>query len=895
MKKMKLFTRVLMAMFLVLSCVFCITKVDAKVTPDGSLTGLKLEDSAHWMDDSWRFIPGQYEYDLDAWLETYGVRFTPTVAGGGSVEVTMSGTQLEETTQTVQSGEQFILNLTQNRESSNAAGTGTRGIEDDCTYMVQIKTSTDEVYTLHITRPGLQQYVDQFERKTLDMSEIEGAEEGKTMTYWEYVPENYNPHKKYPVVLYLHGIGQRAVEATDVLLRNAAATTFAYYGKEVIVIAPQCNYSDLSATDVWADGDMKLSVFGEGAYQIVQNAKATYNIDSQREYVVGLSMGGQGTCGMIASYPDEWAGALINAAPYAATEEGLKKLVSAVDQIPCWFAYATNDESVNYGISHDVLMPALDEAGVSYKCTVVTDDEYLAPMRHFVWAIQWANEDVLDWLLSQKKTTPSITLDDLEMEDPAQLTSLNFNKNKTTYNLTVFEDVYGLRFTPSISGGGTIKVTTCGSGIDTKTVEVANGEKFELNLSQTRECTGGARSMEDDCTYKVIIRTSDKTYTINVKRPGTDALVAKFKRCTWTMSNGREMTYWLYVPENYDPSKKYPVVITPHGGGQFAVDAEDILVRTAQTTAFAKYGMDCIVIAPHGNYTELDYTDASFSRAWATDDLTPSPFLTETMNILEDVKKNYSVDTDRISAAGASQGGRAVVSLVVNYPDTFAAAVVDAPAFTTLTGTTDPQVTDTIKASAAKFASVVKENNNKVWFVHATSDPTVNIKATEVLMDAMDTAGVKYNSTIYPAGTYFSPTDHFAWVPFFDHEENLSWLIKQKKEAAASDDQKDTGKDTGKDTQKKITVSKTKIKTLKAGKKSFKVTYKKVSGAKYQIAYRKKGTTKWKYVKRSGNICTIKKLAAKKYYYVKVRAYKTVNGKTYYSAWTASKKVKTKK
>lgn len=879
MKKMKSFARVFAAVLMVLSCVVFVKTVDAKPVRAGSLTDLKLEDSAHWMDSSWKFIPGKHNYDLDAWLETYGIRFTPTVAGGGTVTVKMSGTLIEDTTTVVKSGEQVVLNMTQARQSSNPEGTGQRGIEDDCIYTVKIETATKEVYTLRITRPGLQQYVDKFQRKTFDMSGIEGAEAGKTMTYWEYVPKNYNPHKKYPVVLYLHGIGQRAVEATDVLLRNAAATTFAYYGKDVIVIAPQCNYSDLSAVDMWSDGNMDLSVFGEGAYQMVQAAKATYNIDPCREYVVGLSMGGLGTCGLMATYPDEWAGALVNAAPFNMTEEGLKKLVSAVDKIPTWFAYATNDESVKYEVSHEVLMPALDAAGVSYKCTVVTDDQYLAPMRHFVWAIQWANEDVLDWLLSQKKVVPKVELTGLTMEDPAQLATLKFNKNKSTYNLTVFEDVYGLRFTPSITGNGTVKVTMSGSEIETTTKEVANGEKFVLNLSQTRECTGGARSMEDDCYYKVIINTPDKTYTINVTRPGTDKLVAKFKRCTWTMANGKDMTYWLYVPANYNANKKYPVVITPHGGGQFAVDAEDILVRTAQTTAFAKYGLDCIVIAPHGNYTDLSYNDTVFGRAWANDSLEPSPFLVETMNILENVKKNYSVDVNRISAAGGSQGGRAVVALVTNYPTVFAAAVVDAPAFTTLTGTSDPKVTDTIKASAETFAKIVKENDIKVWFVHAVTDPTVNIEATYVLQEALDAAGVKYNANIYPAGTFFSPSDHFAWVPFFDNEANLKWLISQKKVAPVP---------------KPETVGATKITSVKAGKKTIIVKYAKVNGAKYQVACKKEGRKAWKYVKKAGLSATFNRLCRKSNYYVTVRAYKVVKGKTYYGPWACCKKVKTK-
>lgn len=89
---------------------------------------------------------------------------------------------------------------------------------------------------------------------------------------------------------------------------------------------------------------------------------------------------------------------------------------------------------------------------------------------------------------------------------------------------------------------------------------------------------------------------------------------------------------------------------------------------------------------------------------------------------------------------------------------------------------------------------------------------------------------------------------------------------------------------------------------LKAGKKSITVQWKKqadISG--YQIQYSankkfKKNATKIKTVKKSAVIkVTIKKLKAGKKYYVRVRTYKTVNGRDYYSGWSKAKTVKTKK
>lgn len=104
--------------------------------------------------------------------------------------------------------------------------------------------------------------------------------------------------------------------------------------------------------------------------------------------------------------------------------------------------------------------------------------------------------------------------------------------------------------------------------------------------------------------------------------------------------------------------------------------------------------------------------------------------------------------------------------------------------------------------------------------------------------------------------------------------------------------------------QKKTTVKKpgkATIKKLVKGKKSFKITWKKVSSVSgYQVQYSTskkftKKTTSSKYYKGNKKFTkTISKLKSKKTYYVRVRAYKTVNGKKVYGSWSKVKSVKTK-
>ena len=99
----------------------------------------------------------------------------------------------------------------------------------------------------------------------------------------------------------------------------------------------------------------------------------------------------------------------------------------------------------------------------------------------------------------------------------------------------------------------------------------------------------------------------------------------------------------------------------------------------------------------------------------------------------------------------------------------------------------------------------------------------------------------------------------------------------------------------------KIIPKGTSIKKLKAGKKQFKATWKKqknqTSGYEIQYSTNKnfKSAKKVKIKKNKTTSSTVKKLKAKKKYYVRIRTYKTVNGKKFYSGWSNVKSVKTKK
>lgn len=83
--------------------------------------------------------------------------------------------------------------------------------------------------------------------------------------------------------------------------------------------------------------------------------------------------------------------------------------------------------------------------------------------------------------------------------------------------------------------------------------------------------------------------------------------------------------------------------------------------------------------------------------------------------------------------------------------------------------------------------------------------------------------------------------------------------------------------------------------TPRAGSRRFTARWSKVAGSvKYQVAYRIKGSSKYRYARTSLTSKTITRLKARKYYYIKVRAYKTVSGINYYGSFSTLKRVKTR-
>jgi len=210
------------------------------------------------------------------------------------------------------------------------------------------------------------------------------ATDGSNLPFRYFVPPGYDDAQAYPLVLFLHGAGERGND-NEAQLGNNANGALQLLGdaqlalQPVFMIAPQC------PTDGWWSGATLASAIG-----LVDQVAAAYHIDPDRVYVTGLSMGGMGTWSAVTAQPNRFAAAV------PMSGNGDTNAAAAVASLPLWFFHAANDPTVGVDGS-DNLVAALRNAGAN---TVYTRYDTGG---HGIWSVAYAHPLLFPWLVSQMR------------------------------------------------------------------------------------------------------------------------------------------------------------------------------------------------------------------------------------------------------------------------------------------------------------------------------------------------------------------------------------------------------------------------------------------------------------------------------------------------------------
>jgi predicted esterase len=175
------------------------------------------------------------------------------------------------------------------------------------------------------------------------MNLFAGTDKGTTLPYRLFIPANYSPSQKYPLVLALHGAGERGTNNTSQIMKGEMATSWADPVNQAkypcFVVAPQCPTNEYWGNDpiVAADIDLMDSLIRE------------FTIDTNRLYITGLSMGGFGTWDMITRFPNRFAAAI------PMSGGGNPALVPNIANTPIWNFHGAQDPTVPVGYSRDMI------------------------------------------------------------------------------------------------------------------------------------------------------------------------------------------------------------------------------------------------------------------------------------------------------------------------------------------------------------------------------------------------------------------------------------------------------------------------------------------------------------------------------------------------------------
>jgi predicted peptidase len=217
---------------------------------------------------------------------------------------------------------------------------------------------------------------------TLHTVEVDGT----AYPYLLFVPPGAEPAEGWPLIVYLHGSGERGSDGFKPAAVGLAPAVFAHIDRWPAIIAiPQ-----LPRGRRWSDlTQLPLAV--------VADVESRSRIDPRRRVLTGLSIGGQGTWAVASVSPDLWAGILPVCAPQGGDPAILAKL-------RIWAFHGEMDDVVPPSETR-AMIAAIEAAGGNPRAT------YLPNANHNSWDAAYGDPEVARWLVTQ--TRPAAK------EDPA--------------------------------------------------------------------------------------------------------------------------------------------------------------------------------------------------------------------------------------------------------------------------------------------------------------------------------------------------------------------------------------------------------------------------------------------------------------------------------------------
>jgi predicted peptidase len=208
--------------------------------------------------------------------------------------------------------------------------------------------------------------------------------------YLLFLPEGYGADaaKRWPLILFLHGAGERGDDVWKVALHGPPKIDTAQTYFPFIVVSPLCRTGEF-----WSD---------ELLVALLDEVEKKYAVDPHRIYLTGLSMGGFGVWNLALEYPERFAAI----APVCGGGETILLVlardydhakVAPLQSLPIWAFHGGKDAVVSPDESEHMV-----NAMKKFGCTEVKLTIY-PEAQHNSWTQTYANPELFEWLLKHQR------------------------------------------------------------------------------------------------------------------------------------------------------------------------------------------------------------------------------------------------------------------------------------------------------------------------------------------------------------------------------------------------------------------------------------------------------------------------------------------------------------
>jgi predicted peptidase len=234
-----------------------------------------------------------------------------------------------------------------------------------------------------------------------------------------------------------------------------------------------------------------------------------------------------------------------------------------------------------------------------------------------------------------------------------------------------------------------------------------------------------------------------------------------YQRKEFVTADGNKLPYRILYPENYNKSKKYPLLLFLHGAGERGNDNNKQLVHGSKLflADSNRKNFPAVVVFPQcpseSSWAAIEIDRATQPFKIKFDYSKPANWpLQAAVDLVKKLMNDEAVNKKRVYITGLSMGGMGTFETVYRNPGLFAAALP-------ICGGGD--------SASYKFLKT------SFWIFHGDADAAVNVNLSRTMVATLKSLKIPVRYSEYPG------VNHNSWDNAFKEPDYLSWMFSKKR------------------------------------------------------------------------------------------------------------------